>query len=230
MLEDGAADCRRKHILRCSDRLLFSQSGPFGRRDGFDCFTMYPPRALHSLARPCSSTSNLRSRKGRKTRSENLNIARTAGEPDQKIEPLSTFALFQSKALVWDSFDCSFASATHSPPWQPLLGCDHQSHRRPVNVTCTWVFSRVVRVSHHPICHPITLDVVVSGPKTLTIRSCTLSIAWLMLTKGLDYDEAYSRVRRGRPICAPNTGFICSLLEWQRRRQKVRHCTGTTFA
>ncbi|CAN0305644.1 unnamed protein product, partial [Ectocarpus fasciculatus] len=52
-------------------------------------------------------------------------------------------------------------------------------------------------------------------------RSCTLAIAWLMLTKGVDYDEAYLRVRQGRPICAPNTGFICSLLEWQRRRQQV---------
>ncbi|CAN0505778.1 unnamed protein product, partial [Ectocarpus sp. 12 AP-2014] len=51
-------------------------------------------------------------------------------------------------------------------------------------------------------------------------RSCTLAIAWLMLTKGVDYDEAYLRVRQGRPICAPNTGFICSLLEWQRRRQQ----------
>eukprot|EP00903_Cladosiphon_okamuranus_P006522 g6373.t1 len=51
-------------------------------------------------------------------------------------------------------------------------------------------------------------------------RSCTLAIAWLMLTKGIDYDEAYTRVREGRPICAPNTSFICSLLEWQRRRQK----------
>ncbi|CAM9914628.1 unnamed protein product [Scytosiphon promiscuus] len=51
-------------------------------------------------------------------------------------------------------------------------------------------------------------------------RSCTLAIAWLMLTEGVDYDEAYLRVRHGRPICAPNTGFICSLLEWQRRRQQ----------
>lgn len=42
-----------------------------------------------------------------------------------------------------------------------------------------------------------------------------------MLTKGIDYDEAYTRVREGRPICAPNTSFICSLLEWQRRREKV---------
>eukprot|EP00904_Undaria_pinnatifida_P010607 jgi/Undpi1/6677/HiC_scaffold_20.g09156.m1 len=52
-------------------------------------------------------------------------------------------------------------------------------------------------------------------------RSCTLAIAWLMLTTGVDYDEAYLRVRQGRPICAPNTGFICSLLEWQRRRQQI---------
>ncbi|CAN0441994.1 unnamed protein product, partial [Hapterophycus canaliculatus] len=52
-------------------------------------------------------------------------------------------------------------------------------------------------------------------------RSCTLAIAWLMLTEGVDYDEAYLRVRHGRPICAPNTSFICSLLEWQRRRQQV---------
>ncbi|CAM9647910.1 unnamed protein product [Choristocarpus tenellus] len=50
-------------------------------------------------------------------------------------------------------------------------------------------------------------------------RSCTLAIAWMMLTRGLDYEEAYQRVRQGRPICAPNTGFICCLLEWQRRRE-----------
>lgn len=42
-----------------------------------------------------------------------------------------------------------------------------------------------------------------------------------MLTEGVDYDEAYLRVRGGRPICAPNTGFTCSLLEWERRRQAV---------
>lgn len=64
------------------------------------------------------------------------------------------------------------------------------------------------------------------------VRSCTLAIAWLMLTEGVDYDEAYLRVRHGRPICAPNTGFICSLLEWQRRRQQVRiscMCGSKTF-
>ncbi|CAM9657185.1 unnamed protein product, partial [Ascophyllum nodosum] len=51
-------------------------------------------------------------------------------------------------------------------------------------------------------------------------RSCALSIAWLMLTAGIDYNEAYVRVRKSRPICAPNTGFICSLLEWQRLREQ----------
>ncbi|CAN0370987.1 unnamed protein product, partial [Ascophyllum nodosum] len=51
-------------------------------------------------------------------------------------------------------------------------------------------------------------------------RSCALSIAWLMLTAGIDYNEAYVQVRQGRLICAPNTGFICSLLEWQRLREQ----------
>ncbi|CAN0556224.1 unnamed protein product, partial [Ectocarpus sp. 12 AP-2014] len=64
-------------------------------------------------------------------------------------------------------------------------------------------------------CLPTTVRL-----SSLPPRSCTLAIAWLMLTNGVDYDEAYLRVRQGRPICAPNTGFICSLLEWQRRRQQ----------
>ncbi|CAN0413580.1 unnamed protein product, partial [Discosporangium mesarthrocarpum] len=51
-------------------------------------------------------------------------------------------------------------------------------------------------------------------------RSCTLAIAWLMLTLGLDYEEGYNRVRKRRPICNPNSGFICCLLEWQKRRQQ----------
>ncbi len=94
-------------------------------------------------------------------------------------------------------------------------------------MTCTKVSSRFIRLSlslslSSIILSPFALDAGVPGPEPPAFRSCTLSIAWLMLAKGLDYDEAYSRVRRGRPICAPNTGFICSLLEWQRRRQKVR--------
>ncbi|CAN0508429.1 unnamed protein product [Ectocarpus sp. 8 AP-2014] len=42
---------------------------------------------------------------------------------------------------------------------------------------------------------------------SLPPKSCTLAIAWLMLTKGVDYDEAYLRVRQGRPICAPQHGL-----------------------
>ena len=111
------------------------------------------------------------------------------------------------------------ASVTHPPPLQQLP-----------NSGRVWGWSAcgsaamvaAILWSSHALIPPVLFHVLTASPTTNPNRSCTLSIAWLMLTKGLDYDEAYARVRGGRPICAPNTGFICSLLEWQRRRQKVR--------
>eukprot|EP00996_Jenningsia_fusiforme_P004145 NODE_494_length_2181_cov_30.641651_g454_i0.p1 GENE.NODE_494_length_2181_cov_30.641651_g454_i0~~NODE_494_length_2181_cov_30.641651_g454_i0.p1 ORF type:complete len:667 (+),score=89.84 NODE_494_length_2181_cov_30.641651_g454_i0:98-2098(+) len=47
-------------------------------------------------------------------------------------------------------------------------------------------------------------------------RSCTTVIAYLMWRDGIGYEEGYQKVRRIRGICSPNSGFIASLLRWQK--------------
>ena len=39
-----------------------------------------------------------------------------------------------------------------------------------------------------------------------------------MWREGLNYDEAYSRVKAARGVANPNIGFTCQLLQWQKRR------------
>ena len=47
-------------------------------------------------------------------------------------------------------------------------------------------------------------------------RSCSIVIAYLMWKRGLTYKESQSFVQEARPICQPNTGFICQILEFQK--------------
>merc|ERR1711998_576317 len=47
-------------------------------------------------------------------------------------------------------------------------------------------------------------------------RSCTCVIAYLMARTQLSYEQAFAKTQQARPICNPNTGFICQLLDFQR--------------
>ena len=47
-------------------------------------------------------------------------------------------------------------------------------------------------------------------------RSCSVVIAYLMWKRGLNYKDSQSFVQEARPICQPNTGFICQILEYQK--------------
>ncbi|CAM9855899.1 unnamed protein product [Phaeothamnion confervicola] len=42
-----------------------------------------------------------------------------------------------------------------------------------------------------------------------------------MLSAGASYEKAYDHVRARRGVCAPNTAFVCGLLEWQKRRRSL---------
>lgn len=48
-------------------------------------------------------------------------------------------------------------------------------------------------------------------------RSCTSIICYLMARLELTYEEAFAKTQQARPICNPNTGFICQLLDFHRR-------------
>jgi hypothetical protein len=48
-------------------------------------------------------------------------------------------------------------------------------------------------------------------------RSCTIAIAYVMWKQGLTYREAQDFVQSGRPVCQPNPGFICQLLDFEKR-------------
>jgi protein-tyrosine phosphatase len=58
-----------------------------------------------------------------------------------------------------------------------------------------------------------------AGQKTLihcekgVSRSCSFAIAYFMWAQGLGWRESFDVVKRGRSICAPNTGFWCNLIE-----------------
>jgi hypothetical protein len=48
-------------------------------------------------------------------------------------------------------------------------------------------------------------------------RSCAVVIAYLMWRERLDYKEAQRHVQCIRPVCQPNVGFVCQLLDFQNR-------------
>lgn len=48
-------------------------------------------------------------------------------------------------------------------------------------------------------------------------RSCTSVLAYLMCRLELSYEDAFAKTQEARPICNPNTGFICQLLDFHRR-------------
>jgi len=48
-------------------------------------------------------------------------------------------------------------------------------------------------------------------------RSATMVLAYVMWQQGLTFEVAYQNLRKVRPICNPNTGFICQLLLLGRR-------------
>jgi predicted protein tyrosine phosphatase len=44
-------------------------------------------------------------------------------------------------------------------------------------------------------------------------RSCSYAIAYLMWSTGRSWREAFDLVKLQRPVCSPNTGFTCNLIE-----------------
>ncbi|CAJ1404189.1 unnamed protein product [Effrenium voratum] len=48
-------------------------------------------------------------------------------------------------------------------------------------------------------------------------RSATIVIAYLMWKFSLSFEAAHERIRQQRPICNPNTGFTCQLLQLHKR-------------
>ena len=68
-------------------------------------------------------------------------------------------------------------------------------------------------------------------------RSCTIAIAYLMWKRGISYNEAQGEIQKVRPICQPNAGFLCQLLDFQKRLEGslsgscfVRRVTARKFA
>jgi hypothetical protein len=54
-------------------------------------------------------------------------------------------------------------------------------------------------------------------------RSCSFAIAWLMYRANVSFSQAISIVRNKRSVCEPNLGFICALMEWEKRHSAVKH-------
>ena len=44
-------------------------------------------------------------------------------------------------------------------------------------------------------------------------RSCSFAIAYLMWSTGRSWQQAFDFVKAQRPVCSPNTGFTCNLIE-----------------
>lgn len=63
-------------------------------------------------------------------------------------------------------------------------------------------------------------------------RSAALVIAYLMWKTGRNYEEVFQSVKDVRGVVNPNIGFICQLLQWQKRRAQIMaaHGKGTNPA
>lgn len=76
--------------------------------------------------------------------------------------------------------------------------------------------------SYFYICIDFIESAISSGGRVLVhcmegvSRSCSIVIAYLMWKRGLTYKESHSLVQLARPICQPNTGFICQILDFQK--------------
>jgi len=56
-------------------------------------------------------------------------------------------------------------------------------------------------------------------------RSCTVVIAYIMWKNRQTYDQAFRSLREARAIAQPNVGFICDLIDWDKRRQASLQCS-----
>ena len=76
--------------------------------------------------------------------------------------------------------------------------------------------------SYFYICIDFIESAISSGGRVLVhcmegvSRSCSIVIAYLMWKRSWSYKESQSFVQEARPICQPNTGFICQILEFQK--------------
>ena len=76
--------------------------------------------------------------------------------------------------------------------------------------------------SYFYICIDFIESAISSGGRVLVhcmegvSRSCSVVIAYLMWKRGLTYKESHALVQLARPICQPNTGFICQILDFQK--------------
>lgn len=72
-------------------------------------------------------------------------------------------------------------------------------------------------------CFRFVEDARLSGGRVLihcqqgVSRSTIVTIAYLILHLSKDYDACYEIVRAARQVCRPNIGFVCQLLDWQKR-------------
>ena len=74
----------------------------------------------------------------------------------------------------------------------------------------TWFFCEVINfVEKGRIAGQRTLIHCEKGVS----RSCSFAMAYMMWARHLGWKESFDIVKKGRPICAPNTGFWCNLIE-----------------
>eukprot|EP00511_Aplanochytrium_stocchinoi_P001501 CAMPEP_0204842758 /NCGR_PEP_ID=MMETSP1346-20131115/47572_1 /ASSEMBLY_ACC=CAM_ASM_000771 /TAXON_ID=215587 /ORGANISM="Aplanochytrium stocchinoi, Strain GSBS06" /LENGTH=647 /DNA_ID=CAMNT_0051981781 /DNA_START=88 /DNA_END=2031 /DNA_ORIENTATION=+ len=48
-------------------------------------------------------------------------------------------------------------------------------------------------------------------------RSCTMTIAYAMWYEKMKFKDAFNMVKSKHSVCGPNSGFICQLMEWEKR-------------
>ena len=102
---------------------------------------------------------------------------------------------------------------THSSSPAPFF----LSPQTPIHPTARCVIYPVIAFCHEALANNGTVVIhCVQGVS----RSCAAAIAVIMWMKAWSYDEAWALVRAARPICAPNVGFECQLLEWFKRRDR----------
>jgi len=77
--------------------------------------------------------------------------------------------------------------------------------------------------SYFPICIDFIESAISDGGRILVhcmegvSRSCTIAIAYVMWRYKMSYVKGQEFVQSYRPVCQPNTGFICQLLEYEKR-------------
>jgi len=114
------------------------------------------------------------------------------------------------------------------------LPCHHRNDATIQYYSLPLLDSPTEQISRYFYCVLTTMEEIAQQGQRLLVhchqgvsRSCTMAIAYIMWKQDMSYEQAFRSLREARAICQPNIGFICELIDWDKRRRAALNGTAT---